>query len=188
VRIPESGAGLARSLRLSCDDGRSLAGQRADSPHREAASEAAYPSASTGLRAVVSSRTANVSISAVTGESARHPNASRQLDHKQRIGVRRARQGEGDQFALTAIKRPPERALDWQACLLGCARRVPLGAHLARRILTIESRTVPQRPVLLLNRENSCGRYRQAARSSPHELHYDTRSDTQIGLQGGSLG
>lgn len=37
-------------------------------------------------RAEASPRTADVSISAITGESARHPNVSRQLDHKQRIG------------------------------------------------------------------------------------------------------
>ena len=53
----------------------------------KAASGAAYLSAKTSLRAVVLSRTAaDVSTSAITGESAHHPDESRQLDHKQRIG------------------------------------------------------------------------------------------------------
>jgi hypothetical protein len=52
-----------------------------DSPHRESASEAAFLSAWTGLQAVVLSRTADVNISAITGESSHHPNVSRQLDH-----------------------------------------------------------------------------------------------------------
>jgi hypothetical protein len=52
----------------------------------KAASGAEYLSAKTSLRAVVLSRTADVSTSAITGESAHHPDESRQLDHKQRIG------------------------------------------------------------------------------------------------------
>ena len=45
----------------------------------KAASGAAYLSAKTSLRAVVLSRTADVSTSAITGESAHHPDESHQL-------------------------------------------------------------------------------------------------------------
>jgi hypothetical protein len=48
--------------------------------------------------------------------------------------------------------------------------------------------TVLRRPVLPLNSANVSSRWQRLARNSPHEPHYDTQSDTQIGLQGGDPG
>jgi hypothetical protein len=88
VRIPEPEVGLARSPGSAAMMAAAWQISGSDPPHRES-----------GLRSRISvsldwpagcrlSRTADVSISAITGESARYPNGSRQLDPKQIIVMR----------------------------------------------------------------------------------------------------